>query len=182
MNLVLVPAGNESKYEQAFSVKNIIYERTGLLTQNRSFFRKLYKNSQVHLYEESERVHGFGIIDIQMYRHKRSPQLRLPGSLSLFLSHEEIVKDTPLVAEGYLSLLGVRPSMSRQGIASEILTEAKGHYEDIFCHVRASNEGALSFYKSQDFELRRMNPQYYSDSEDAAYLHWRSDEEESKET
>ena len=67
--------------------------------------------------------------------------------------------------------LAVAPEFRRQGVGNallrDLLRERRG---DVFLEVRASNQEARRFYKSQGFEELIVRPEYYDAPVEAAIV------------
>ncbi|WP_435196146.1 ribosomal protein S18-alanine N-acetyltransferase [Natronomonas sp. EA1] len=76
---------------------------------------------------------------------------------------------------GHIKDLAVHPAYRGQGIGKELLSQAlfvlaTANASSVKLEVRASNEPAISLYRSFDFQPRRRIPRYYDDGEDAIIM------------
>lgn len=76
---------------------------------------------------------------------------------------------------GHVKDLAVHPDYRRHGIADRLLDRVLSILTTqgvtrTKLEVRRSNESALALYEGHGFELRRVIPSYYDDSEDALVL------------
>ena len=79
------------------------------------------------------------------------------------------------IDRAHLNLLAVMPTLRRQGVARTLMTwleksAAVAGTTQIDLEVRATNEGALSFYEALDFRLIDTVPAYYNGRENAHRL------------
>lgn len=76
---------------------------------------------------------------------------------------------------GHIKDLAVHPNYRRRGIARHLLSEALAHLYSAgairsMLEVRASNEPAISLYRSVGFLPTRRRPGYYDDGETAIVM------------
>ncbi len=76
---------------------------------------------------------------------------------------------------GHIKDIAVHPDRRGEGLGSMVLRRALGVLESngaasVKLEVRASNDKAISLYKSYGFEYLRTIPRYYDDGEDALIL------------
>jgi ribosomal-protein-alanine N-acetyltransferase len=75
---------------------------------------------------------------------------------------------------GHVKDLAVHPDRRGRGIGSRLLLEAlqvlAGRTDRVGLEVRASNDTAQRLYRQFGFEVRRRDPGYYSDGEDALLM------------
>ncbi len=80
--------------------------------------------------------------------------------------------------QGHIISLAVDKNYRRRGHATELLAKAIGVLflitDTIYLEVRASNRGALEFYKQFHFIEDRVVPNYYESGEDAVVLFLKS--------
>ncbi len=80
--------------------------------------------------------------------------------------------------QGHIISLAVDKNYRRRGYASNLLARAIGILflitDTIYLEVRASNKGALEFYKQFNFKEDRVVPNYYESGEDAVVLYLKS--------
>jgi ribosomal-protein-alanine N-acetyltransferase len=90
-------------------------------------------------------------------------------------------KESPIVgyvgfrlqgAEGHLTTIAVRPNCRQQGFGDFLLLVALGRMlalgvDMVTLEMRPSNEVAYRLYRKYGFEVRRRDPGYYRDGEDA---------------
>ena len=80
---------------------------------------------------------------------------------------------------GHIISLAVDKNYRRMGYATQLLARAIGVLflitDTIYLEVRASNTGALDFYKQFHFKQDRIVPNYYESGEDAVILFLKSD-------
>lgn len=81
--------------------------------------------------------------------------------------------------QGHIISLAVDKNYRRMGYATQLLARAIGVLflitDTIYLEVRASNTGALDFYKQFHFKQDRIVPNYYESGEDAVILFLKSD-------
>lgn len=77
---------------------------------------------------------------------------------------------------GYLLFLAVKKEYQGEGIGTRLMNSMKQHYQRIGCHVRTTNEKALSFYEDMGFEKRETIEGYYSDGGNAYKMELPEDE------
>ncbi|MFA9518692.1 GNAT family N-acetyltransferase [Halopenitus sp. H-Gu1] len=80
---------------------------------------------------------------------------------------EEVVAFAVIHEDGYLSLFGVAPEHRRQGLGTRLIEALVDDYDTITLHTRASNRGAIEFYKHAGFTVQRRIQNYYPDGTDA---------------
>ncbi len=78
--------------------------------------------------------------------------------------------------DGYILFLAVAPEHRDEGFGRRLIAEVAEDHRTVTCHARATNEGALSFYESIGFEIKRRIDGYYEDDGDAYYLRLGSNE------
>jgi ribosomal-protein-alanine N-acetyltransferase len=75
---------------------------------------------------------------------------------------------------GHVKDLAVHPDRRGRGIGSRLLAAAlevlTSRTDRVGLEVRASNEAAQELYRGFGFEVRRRDPGYYSDGEDALLM------------
>lgn len=86
---------------------------------------------------------------------------------------------------GHVKDLAIHPDARRRGLGRDLLHRALGALAAagaalVKLEVRASNDAALSLYRSEGFEPLRRIPRYYEDGEDAYVMvldlaEWRAD-------
>lgn len=80
--------------------------------------------------------------------------------------------------QGHIISLAVDKNYRRKGYGSNLLAKAIGILflitDTIYLEVRASNTGALEFYKQFNFIEDRVVPNYYESGEDAVILYLKS--------
>lgn len=96
--------------------------------------------------------------------------------LLLSSNDKEVVAFAVIHEDGYLSLFGVAPEHRRQGLGSRLMETLTGDYDTITLHTRATNEGAIEFYKHAGFTVQRRMPDYYQDGTDALFLRFEREE------
>lgn len=87
---------------------------------------------------------------------------------------EELVAFAVIHEDGYLSLFGVAPEHRRQGLGTRLMEALTDDYSTITLHTRATNEGAVEFYKHAGFTVQRRISEYYQDGTDALFLRFES--------
>lgn len=70
----------------------------------------------------------------------------------------------------YLAILAVDPNFQDMGVGSTLVSEMINKYGELSCHTRISNDSALEFYKSLEFEIEGTENSYYRDGENAVFL------------
>ena len=83
--------------------------------------------------------------------------------------------------EGYLRSIAVREGNRRNGIGKTLIREIieKINLQELYLHVRISNEGAIKFYESLGFKRIQVFKGVYDDGEDAIYMNWKQGKNES---
>ena len=80
--------------------------------------------------------------------------------------------------QGHIISLAVDKNYRRKGYGTELLARAIGVLflitDTIYLEVRASNRGALEFYRQFNFTVDRVVPNYYESGEDAVVLFLKS--------
>lgn len=80
--------------------------------------------------------------------------------------------------QGHIISLAVDKNYRRKGYGSQLLARAIGILflitDTVYLEVRASNEGALNFYRQFNFKQDRIVPNYYESGEDAVILYLKS--------
>lgn len=80
--------------------------------------------------------------------------------------------------QGHIISLAVDRNYRRMGYATQLLAKAIGILflitDTIYLEVRASNTGAIEFYKKFHFIQDRIVPNYYESGEDAVVLYLKS--------
>lgn len=80
--------------------------------------------------------------------------------------------------QGHIISLAVDKNYRRKGYGSNLLAKAIGILflitDTIYLEVRASNKGAIEFYKQFQFKQDRVVPNYYESGEDAVVLYLKS--------
>lgn len=84
---------------------------------------------------------------------------------------------------GHVLAIAIAPEYRLQGIGKALMNRVIQHFLDngiksVWLEVRASNRGALMFYKKLGFYEVRVMKGYYSDKEDAVVLEKRFDFED----
>ena len=107
-------------------------------------------------------------------------ELAGPGRLVLVLTSEVgavVGYAVTLVVGDVADLLriGVHPAHQRQGLASDLLDEARREAERegatrMLLEVRAGNATAIEFYRSHQFVTIARRPAYYRDGTDALVM------------
>lgn len=96
------------------------------------------------------------------------------------------IKDGKLVGfiifrdTGYISIFGVHPDYTRQGIGTKLINKAKEKHEKLWCHVRITNEEAIKFYKSVGFKENRIINSYYLNGDNAKLMVYQNGKNELK--
>ena len=88
----------------------------------------------------------------------------------VLLADEELVGFAAVRRDGYVLFLAIATEYRGQGFGERLIARVAEENDSITCHARASNEGALGFYESLGFEIRRRIDNYYEDGGDAYYL------------
>ncbi|OKY77961.1 MAG: Acetyltransferase GNAT family [Candidatus Methanohalarchaeum thermophilum] len=68
---------------------------------------------------------------------------------------------------GYISIFGVHPDYTREGIGTALVNRVKSNHKNLWCHVRITNDGALEFYENYGFDKRNIARNYYVNGDDA---------------
>jgi ribosomal-protein-alanine N-acetyltransferase len=89
---------------------------------------------------------------------------------------DELVGFATVRRDGYILFLAVAPEHQGEGFGRRLVAEVADDHRTITCHARATNEGALAFYESLGFEVKRRIEGYYEDDGDAYYLRLGPDE------
>ena len=71
-----------------------------------------------------------------------------------------------------IASLAVTPGAQGQGLGRLLMTTVMDRFpsEDLYLHVKCTNQRALSLYLSLGFRILKTIPCYYRDAEDAYYL------------
>ena len=72
--------------------------------------------------------------------------------------------------DGYILFLAVDQAYRGQGFGRRLVASVAEEHRTVTCHARTTNEGALKFYRSLGFEVKRHIDGYYEDGGDAYYL------------
>jgi len=72
--------------------------------------------------------------------------------------------------DGYVLFLAVAPEHRGHGYGSRLIADVAERNRSVTCHVRASNDDAIAFYRHVGFELQRRIDDYYEDGGDAYYM------------
>lgn len=89
------------------------------------------------------------------------------------LKYEQNIIGFGVIYDGYIALLGVDPDYQGSGYGSKLLDKMKSNENKLTCHTRISNEKAVDFYKSREFEIDKRIVSYYCDGEDAYHLKYK---------
>lgn len=80
--------------------------------------------------------------------------------------------------QGHIISLAVDKNYRRKGYGTQLLARAIGILflisDTVYLEVRASNKGAIEFYKQFHFKEDRIVPNYYESGEDAVVLYLKS--------
>lgn len=80
--------------------------------------------------------------------------------------------------QGHIISLAVDKNYRRKGYGTQLLARAIGILflisDTVYLEVRASNTGAIEFYKQFHFKEDRIVPNYYESGEDAVVLYLKS--------
>lgn len=80
--------------------------------------------------------------------------------------------------QGHIISLAVDKNYRRKGYGTQLLAKAIGILflitDTIYLEVRATNTGAIEFYKQFQFKQDRVVPNYYESGEDAVVLYLKS--------
>jgi len=84
-----------------------------------------------------------------------------------------------VAGEGHITNVAVHPDFRRMGIARALLSSLleSSEREGVSAYtleVRASNEEAVSLYKSLDFKEHGVRKKYYDDNSEDALIMWRN--------
>ncbi len=71
---------------------------------------------------------------------------------------------------GYISIFGVHPNYTREGIGTKLINIPKREHERLWCHVRETNREAIEFYKSRGFKIKKTVNSYYLSGDDAKLM------------
>lgn len=72
--------------------------------------------------------------------------------------------------DGYMLFLAVDPDYHGDGYGRMLVERLAADYDEVTCHVRATNDDAIGFYNHVGFDsVHRVN-NYYEDAGDAYYL------------
>jgi ribosomal protein S18 acetylase RimI-like enzyme len=88
----------------------------------------------------------------------------------LLLADGELVGFAAARTDGYILFLAVAPEFRGEGFGERLVASVAEECETVTCHARATNEGALGFYRHLGFEEVRRIANYYEDGGDAYYL------------
>lgn len=80
-----------------------------------------------------------------------------------------------IIDEGYVTNIVVAPEYRRQGIARRLLRTALEFSEEnalafLSLEVRKSNDIAIDFYRSEDFEITGERKNFYTNPSESAYI------------
>jgi len=88
----------------------------------------------------------------------------------LLCSGQDVVGFAAARRDGYILFLAVAPSHRGEGHGRRLVAEVADESDTVTCHARESNEGALEFYRTLEFEVVRTIENYYEDGGTAYYL------------
>lgn len=74
---------------------------------------------------------------------------------------------------GYISIFGVHPEYTREGIGTKLINLPKKEHNKLWCHVRETNEAAIEFYKANEFKIQRTVKSYYINGDNAKLMVYR---------
>jgi ribosomal-protein-alanine N-acetyltransferase len=95
---------------------------------------------------------------------------------TVYLAFEENdIRGFGIIHKDYLAILGVDPDSQGHGVGKRIMEEVLEDVDQLRCHTRKSNRGAIKFYKDLGFESERIHKNYYDNNEDAAIMVFKSD-------
>ncbi len=83
---------------------------------------------------------------------------------------DQLVGFAAVRRDGYVLFLAVDPEYRGQGFGKRLVASVAEEHSTVTCHARTTNQGALAFYKSLGFEVKRRIEGYYEDGGDAYYL------------
>lgn len=92
------------------------------------------------------------------------------STVYLFVAEGDLAGFATVRRDGYILFLGVDPEYRGQGLGRRLVDAVAENHTSITCHARTTNEDALAFYDTLDFEIVRRIDNYYEDSGDAFYL------------
>ncbi|WGI17323.1 GNAT family N-acetyltransferase [Methanonatronarchaeum sp. AMET-Sl] len=71
---------------------------------------------------------------------------------------------------GYISIFGVHPEYTRNGVGSVLINRVKQELSELWCHVRITNKTAIRFYEAVGFEKSKIVDNYYSNGDSAIIM------------
>ena len=83
---------------------------------------------------------------------------------------EDIVGLIVVRGDGYFHYLAVSQSLRGEGLGKELVDLVIQEFGTAQCHVRTSNEQAISFYEKIGFEIEDEIEEYFRDNENAYYM------------
>lgn len=92
-------------------------------------------------------------------------------STKYIITHSEDVVGLIVVrGDGYFHYLAVSQSFRGEGLGKELIDLVIQEFGTAQCHVRTSNEQAISFYEKTGFEIEDEIEEYFRDNENAYYM------------
>jgi len=85
-------------------------------------------------------------------------------------SADQLIGFAAVRRDGYILFLAVDTQYRGQGFGERLVASVAEEHSSVTCHARTTNQGALSFYESLGFEVKRRIESYYEDGGDAHYL------------
>lgn len=90
--------------------------------------------------------------------------------LYLDKSSDQLVGFAAVRRDGYILFLAVDENYRAEGFGKRLIASVAEEHSSVTCHARTTNQGALEFYRSLGFEIKRRIEGYYEDGGDAYYL------------
>lgn len=106
----------------------------------------------------------------------RQPRVFFRSAYAENISHLYLNTENDIVGfgvvrpDGYIPLLGVKSEFRNQGIGKRLIERMHDGREEVSCHTRVSNEGAVEFYRSIGFQVVSYIDSYYASGDPAYYL------------
>ena len=88
----------------------------------------------------------------------------------VLLADGDVIGFAAVRLDGYILFLAVDPEFRGQGFGRRLVARVAENHDSVSCHARATNEGALAFYRAVGFEVERHIDRYYEDGGDAYFL------------
>ncbi len=121
-------------------------------------------------WELKERIRERGDVLKQRRGFFRQAYRRATVYLYIEPDADDLIGFAAVRNDGYLLFLAVAPEYQGEGFGKRLVARVVEEHQQVSCHARTTNRGALSFYDHLGFEIVRRIDDYYEDGGDAYYL------------